>query len=156
LRHDYRLTLARRYKGLASRLETLRRYADAEQARRRALDLLEQLPAEFRDKAVVRKELAQAYYEHGVNLHNTSRPEEAVKALQQALADFEKLVGDLPPRDRLETADRLAGLGHWLLGKGKFPEAEKAFRLALGLCEKPGPAQLDEVQRRRQLARLYW
>src|SRR5262249_52113518 len=32
---------------------------------------------------------------------------------------------------------------------------EKAFRLALRLCEKPVPAQHDEAQRRRLLARLY-
>jgi serine/threonine protein kinase/tetratricopeptide (TPR) repeat protein len=155
LEHDYRLTLVRRYKSLASLLERLRRDADADQARRRAFDLLEQLPAEFRDKAVVRKELANAYLEHGATLQHTGRrPEEAGKALQQALAHFEKLVGDLPARDRLVTADRLASLGRSLSSNGKFPEAEKAFRLALGLCEKPDPA-LDAAQHRRQLAHLY-
>jgi len=119
-----------------------RRFEDAEQLARRALDVHRHLPeAGTARAAYLTSTIAWALIEQG-------RAAEAIRPMDEALAAIQP---DDPP------APYLVALAHHFRGKalnrvGRYPEAEAAFRTELDLFAKITRVKMDEARAMSALA----
>jgi tetratricopeptide (TPR) repeat protein len=132
---DYRAELAGGYSDLGNFLRRQRRYGDAEEAYRQALELKEKLAAESATYGPV---LARTRSHLGQVLREQARYAEAEELYHQALPVQQKLVDEFPALrgGRVDLADTYNGLGIVLTELRKPAEAEAAFRHSLDLRKK--------------------
>jgi serine/threonine protein kinase len=129
----HRRDLAGDYNLLGDLRRGERKYAEADESYRKALELNEQLAAE---SPKYRPELARSHSKLGELLWEQARYAEAEAAYRRALADQEKHVAELPPTDtegRYRLAECYHGLGIALAEQGKLAEAETTIGQALAV-----------------------
>jgi tetratricopeptide (TPR) repeat protein len=116
----------------------LGRKAEAAAAFRQALQIREQLAADFPGVPSYRQDLAKSHNNLGNLLAGLGKRPEAEQQYLLALALQEKLAADFPavPAYGQELAASHHNLGLLLVGQGKRPEAEQQYRKALALYEK--------------------
>jgi tetratricopeptide (TPR) repeat protein len=118
--------------------------------------LLEEVQARP-DNAVLRNNLAVAHIERALALHNQGATEPAIKALKEAISQFEMAV-EIAPSDAFISANfaqatlNLAALYQL---KDQFKGAERYYAKSIELFEKAGKAD-RAVKARISLARLYY
>lgn len=127
VKSKYQLELAYLNWKLALLMTATSKLKEAEDAYRRALDILEKLAANYPDEPFYRHELANNYWILACGiLRPTGQVQQAEKAFRRALAldeDLVKRFGVAEYRWRLSAY--LAGLGENLLEQGKHAEAAK-------------------------------
>jgi tetratricopeptide (TPR) repeat protein len=143
----------------------LKQTDQAEQASRKALDLLQRMAAEPGAKPEVRRDLALTQLRLA-DLHlDTNRPQEAEQSVRQSLALLKSLAQDHPDRAefRLDLAEADGTLGRLMQQTGRLAEAEAAYREALVLLQEyqrsgnPGDKRSLQLLAKgyRQLGRLH-
>jgi serine/threonine-protein kinase len=130
-----RLSLASALNDLAGfLLRSTGRVAEAEQAIRRAIALLEALVAQTPENADYRRELETSYVQLGTLLDHAA----AEQAYRKSLALSEQLAANFPdvPGYRQSWAHTAMLLGTFLLGRSRLSEAEPLLRQSVRLRER--------------------
>jgi serine/threonine-protein kinase len=134
---DLRQQIGRAYLRVGDILQRLGRPADAEDAYRRAVDLLAKLVAEFPAVRGYREDLAQSHHNQGLGLMNLGRLREAESAFQQARALAARLTADAPEGSEpwRDLAHYHSSWGGFCSVTGRLDEAETAYQEALALLK---------------------
>jgi eukaryotic-like serine/threonine-protein kinase len=126
---------AQTYQRMGRINQILGRFADSENAFRRAVPLFKQLAADFPTRPEFRQELAGLYNNLGLLLRSISRPTDAEAAYADALTIYRHLVVDFPTRPEFRQV--LAGIynnrGNLFHDDGRPKEAEAAHVEALAI-----------------------
>jgi tetratricopeptide (TPR) repeat protein len=168
------------YRRVGTIQQKLGRYAEAEEAYGRALDLLEPLASRSPAMPLCRYELAETLNDLGGLLMDTGRPRAAEKCLRRSLALYQQLgdpSGKGPSRELLDAlraglpraaeeawrskvfrhqlSNNYYNLGLVLAAARRHPEARKAYEEARALLEKLAGEEPAEPKYRFGLAVLH-
>jgi tetratricopeptide (TPR) repeat protein/beta-lactamase regulating signal transducer with metallopeptidase domain len=147
------------YRNVADHYRQTGRFAEAEAAQARAVELLEKLVQAFPAERTYRRELARTYRSRGLLYQEKGRVPEAERTFRQCLALTERLAADFPqePGHREDLAGVYGSLGRLCLDAGRLQEGEQFYRRALALLDQlmagVPPGQLAGI--RQQLSRTY-
>jgi tetratricopeptide (TPR) repeat protein len=98
--------------------------------------------------------LIEHYWDYALMQEDAGRPQDAHKALRQAITGAETMWTEFPTYawapSRLACVYNHVGRRHQI--NGRFPEAEAAYRKALAVCEKSVRAGLPHTELRCRLA----
>jgi serine/threonine protein kinase len=148
---EIRFETGRAYRRVGSIQHLLGQRPQASQALRRAIALLERLAEDFPEEAKYRTELASAYSTLGFTLVDTGEIRPGSDAYRYATELMEHLASDSSAapdsRERLSDAYRRLGT----LPGIPTPEAERALRCAVRLCEDLLAEFPDEARYRTDL-----
>jgi tetratricopeptide (TPR) repeat protein len=145
--------LAETHDNLGQALIALRRFGEAEEEYRKAIELYTALPADFLKDAKRRSYMN--WFRAGLinSLKGRGRVKEAEEFARGAIEFYEKLAAAQPdlPDFRLEVARSHVELGNLLRDADRLQEAEKAYREAVTVCEKL-VATTDLARNRQEFA----
>ena len=135
---DYRFLLAQTHRYLGQRLALSGRTADAASENQRAVEILEQLTADFPSIAQYKAELAEAYAMFVAAAWPRSKSGAAKERLTKARALADDLVGQHPrvPEYVALSARLRAREGMFAAWAGNRSEAIEAYRQAIGSFQK--------------------
>jgi tetratricopeptide (TPR) repeat protein len=139
--------------GIRSRLGDT---AGAEQADRRALEILSGLVSEHSAEPTYREALARAHHELGAVFCDQERRPEAERELKEAAALWDALARDQPEftEYRSKHADALARLGDQYMIQGRAEEATAALSQALDIADRLAREQPEVSANQESLATI--
>jgi tetratricopeptide (TPR) repeat protein len=128
-------------------LLALKRYSEATDAARKALDIAERLAADFPDVPHYQRILADAYCDLGDALKRSNQAPEAEQALTQAGKIQERVVAADPdsPSDRMLAGTIYFELANLRRDIGRYRDAVAAYRKALEFAPKDSGANNNLV-----------
>jgi tetratricopeptide (TPR) repeat protein len=136
---------------------TLAELQEAEKDFDQALDIWEQLVAEFPTRPDFREGLAGSYNNRANLLGDTGRLQEAEKDYDQALGIWKQLAAESPTRPdfRLNLALSYINRIRLMRDTGRLPEAEQGYDQALGIWKQLAADFPTRPEFREHLARTY-
>jgi tetratricopeptide (TPR) repeat protein len=139
---DLQRQRAEKHLSLAAQLAQARPEHGAEKYYRSAVAVWEQVVADRPEEANFRTSLFQAYQGHADALAQQRRFRDAARDIHRAIAVLQQLVRDFPNDPRAVASDGILSDFHSKLGEysrsaGDFPQAAKAYQLALAYWQDP-------------------
>jgi tetratricopeptide (TPR) repeat protein len=147
--------LAQAYNNLGILCRATGQTAAAAEAYRQAVNVMEELAAEYGANPAFRESVAKTWHNLGLSL-GTSQPEEAHDALTRARGTFQELADGHPnePKYQVDLAAGDAALGNLLAAVGRHEDAEPLLREAVELREKLAEQFPDDAAHQNSLAWL--